>query len=336
MTYTIQIVTQNSDTYLHEVLERCWALEAVPLSVIIVDNASTDDTLSIIYRHQKEHSTNLTLLRNLSNGGFSKGHNQAFALARRKGVEASLVLNPDVFLEKSGTHHLLETLMTHPECGSVTGKLLRMGDAAGERQHIDSAGLAITHSLQVIDRGAGEIERGQYDAMVEVFGGSGAATLYRLNALDDVKQQGMDFDEKFFAYKEDVDLAFRLRWRGWKCWYRPEVLGYHVRSHRGGSLREILSQRKHRSVRTRQYSYRNHFWMLFKNVPFSILARQAGWVITREFAQMMYFLVTEPRTLGILGDVAQGLPRVRSQRHDIFSNALCSSTSFKQWMEFTL
>ncbi len=336
MTYTIQIVTQNSDPYLNDVLEHCWTLTIPPTSVIIVDNASTDDTLPIIYRHQKNHPTTLTLLRNVSNVGFSKGHNQAFALSRRKGVEAAFVLNPDVLLEPDSTERLITVLTNRTDCGSTTGKLLRMGEASGQHQRIDSAGLAITRSLRVIDRGAGELERGQYDMLVEVFGGSGAATLYRLKALDDAQQGGMDFDEKFFAYKEDIDLAFRLRWRGWKCWYHPEVVGYHARTHRGGTLREILTQRKYRSVRTRQYSYRNHFWMLLKNVPVSILARQFAWILMVEVGHIVYFSVTEPRTLFALSAVLRGLPRIAKERQSIFSSAVGSNKSFIQWMNFTI
>ena len=84
---------------------------------------------------------------------------------------------------------------------------------------IDSTGIVMLPSIRHLDRGAGELDRGQYDRDEDVFGASGAAALYRRSMLDDVRVDGEWFDEDFFAYREDADLAWRAQWRGWRCRY---------------------------------------------------------------------------------------------------------------------
>src|SRR3989338_9210222 len=150
MNYAISIVTYNSDTFLEEVLQHCWRLENFPRAVIAVDNGSSDGTLSILDRHQRQHKE-LRILRNCTNTGFAKAHNQAIALATRAGADAILILNPDVLLEKEYANGLLKRLEQSERIGSVTGKLLRF-ERSRSASIVDSAGLAMLKSLRVIDR----------------------------------------------------------------------------------------------------------------------------------------------------------------------------------------
>ena len=80
------------------------------------------------------------------------------------------------------------------------------------------------------DRAAGLTRRRGLDAPAWVFGATGAAALLRRAALDDVAYAGGEvFDEGFFAYREDADLAWRLQRRGWRCLYWPGAVGWHGR-----------------------------------------------------------------------------------------------------------
>ncbi len=326
MTYTLNIVTHNSDTFLDDVLKNCWALSTKPLSVIIVDNASTDSTLPIIATHQQEHPE-LMLLRNHTNLGFSKGHNQGIALAARKNADAVFIVNPDVLLEPDCTQQLLMILRHDDRIGSVSPLLYRMETGQKTNTIIDSTGLQLKASLRIVDRGAGQRDRNQYTTG-PVFGGSAAAILYRRSALEDIAVKGEIFDDLFFAYKEDVDVAFRLDARGWSHWFCAEAVGFHYRAHRSGSLMEILRGRKHRSTRTRQYSYRNHFWVLAKNVPAIILLRQAGWIFWGEVLQLFYFFFTEPKTIVALGQAMTRMPIMLKKR----SRSLTPAPSLRRWI----
>jgi GT2 family glycosyltransferase len=91
------------------------------------------------------------------------------------------------------------------------------------------------YALRPVDRGHGEIDRGQYDAPSECFGPSGAAALYRREALQSVGPEV--FDEALFAYFEDVDLAWRLRRGGWRHLYEPRAMAYHTR--RGADAKPV-------------------------------------------------------------------------------------------------
>jgi GT2 family glycosyltransferase len=93
--------------------------------------------------------------------------------------------------------------------------------------------------------------------------GDAAAAMYHRSAL--VKVGG--FDEDYFCYHEDVDLAFRLRLQGYKCWYEPRAVVNHVGSGITGK----------RSVFSTYHGHRNLVWTFFKNMPTSLLLIYLPW-----------------------------------------------------------
>lgn len=86
-----------------------------------------------------------------------------------------------------------------------------------------SAGITIFRNGSAVDRGIFEPDSGLYDVEEEVFGPCAGAALYRRSMLDGI---GL-FDEDFFLYMEDVDLAFRARFSGWRCVYVPAARVVH-------------------------------------------------------------------------------------------------------------
>ncbi len=335
MTYAITMVTCNSDTFLDEALRRCWSLTTKPLTVIIIDNASTDSTIDIVKSHQQEHRS-LVLLRNPTNQGFAHGQNQAIQLAARTPVDAVLVLNPDVLMDSNYPTVLLQTLTNHPHSGSAMGKLLRLQQSSSPRNDIiDSTGFVIRRSFAVVDRGAGEMDRGQYESQEEVFGGSGAATLYRMEALNDIALGGMVFEESFGSYKEDVDVSWRLQWRGWQHWYHPDAVADHVRSHQGGAIRVRLQQRSQRSTTTRRLSFANHYRVIVRNVPITLFLQYAPWVIVWEVAKILYCTIREPWTLLGIVDVIFQLPQLLKARSTIFRRSTVTTATLSHWLTHT-
>jgi GT2 family glycosyltransferase len=89
--------------------------------------------------------------------------------------------------------------------------------------------MRLTSSWRHLDRGSGEEDRGQLSVPERVFGATGAATLFRREALDDVAVGGEIFDPRFHSFREDAELAFRLRERGWEILYEPAALCEHRR-----------------------------------------------------------------------------------------------------------
>lgn len=170
--------------------------------------------------------------------------------------EFVLLLNNDVELDPRFTLLLLEKLQSDPQLAFATGKLLN----AREHMRFDGAGDALLLGGGAYRLGHQDIDTGQFDHPKEVFVGCGAATLYRRNALEQVG--GLDGD--FFAYLDDVDLAFRLQLCGWKGVYVPEAVAYHVGS-------ATLGAPMHPHIV--RWMTRNQLLLLWKNYPSGVLFR---------------------------------------------------------------
>jgi GT2 family glycosyltransferase len=210
-----------------------------PVEVIIVDNASTDGSLE---RLQAIHPP-LKVIKNLRNVGFARAANQAVAQANGDWL---LLLNLDIELATDYTSRLLAAARPDDRIGSVTGKLLR--PKTGTEIIVDSTGHILFRNGWAGNRGENLPDNGQWERPEEVFGVTAAAALYRMEMLRDVVNgSARPFDERFFAYIEDVDLDWRMRWLGWKAWYEPAV-AWHHRSATGARrsaliLRHILKNR---------------------------------------------------------------------------------------------
>jgi GT2 family glycosyltransferase len=217
---SVTIVTWNSAKYLEECFAALLRQDHRDLEVIVVDNASEDGTRETL----KRVDPRWRVIYNEQNVGFAAGQNQAIRAFRGEWV---LCLNPDVVLSQGFISQLVKACEAHPEAGSLCGKLLRWdpGHDPHQTNIIDSTGIYFTRNMRHLDRGAEEIDRGQYDRMQYVFGASGAAAFFRRSFIEDVSVEGEFFDEEFFAFREDGDLAWRAQVMGWKCTFRRPSRG---------------------------------------------------------------------------------------------------------------
>src|SRR6516164_8669318 len=167
----VVIVAWNSERYIVDCLSSVARLERDAAEVVVVDNASQDDTarLAQVFRPQ------VKLIRQTTNLGFSRANNIGIASTESPFL---LVLNPDTRLEPDFLEKLLPSF-DDPGVGIACGKLLRF-----DGRTIDSAGQELGRSRQPIDRGYGQADRGQFDRDEEVFGACGAAALYRRSMLE--------------------------------------------------------------------------------------------------------------------------------------------------------
>ena len=219
----VQIVTWNSLRYMVDCLESLMRQTFRDFSVLVIDNASEDGTVEFIRSYYPE----VSILQNFKNFGFSKANNQGIAFAKSDYV---LVMNPDVILTDEFLEKLVSFADQYQNGGSYGGKILKIFSEAVDQNEVeglrevvksnifDSTGLQIFKSRRAVNRGEGQKDQGQYDKTQEVFGLSGACVLYRLAALQDTMIRNEYFDQDFFTYKEDIDLAWRLRLYGWSNW----------------------------------------------------------------------------------------------------------------------
>jgi GT2 family glycosyltransferase len=208
--------------------------------LIVVDNASTDDSLE----HLRAEAPGIKVIANSQNLGFAAAANQAIAIATGSWF---LLANLDVEFEPDFVARLVAAGARDQAIGAVAGKLLRVR-AGGTAAIVDSTGHILFRNGWAANRGEGLPDTGQWEQPEEVFGVTGAAPLYRMKMLREVSDgTARPFDERFFAYIEDVDLDWRMRWLGWKAWYEPAV-AWHHRSATGARrtpfiLRHILKNR---------------------------------------------------------------------------------------------
>jgi GT2 family glycosyltransferase len=212
---TVVIPTLDARHLLARALDSL-ARQTAPARVVVVDNASTDGTAEML----RERYPDVRVVRNAENLGFGRAINRA--LPEVEG-EAIVLVNNDVVCEPDFLEEILRPLVD-PRVGMVAGVLVR----SREPGVIDTAGIELDPTLGAADRLAG---RPVDDALQapDPMGPCGGAAAYRASAFRDAG----GFDERFFAYWEDVDLAIRLRMAGWRCALAPRARAVH---HHGATL----------------------------------------------------------------------------------------------------
>jgi GT2 family glycosyltransferase len=201
------IVNYNGLGHVSECLAALRRQSSDDFFTLVFDNGSSDGSDLLVEREFPEAE----LVRSPVNLGFAAGNNKAIELClARQGVEFVLTLNNDVVLDDGCVEALLAMLEEHPEAWSCQPKMYLFEDRGG-RPVFNNAGILVWRDGSAFNRGINEPDTGQYDASADIFGTCAGCSLYRASAL---RRTGL-FDESFFAYFEDVDLAWRGRLLGY-------------------------------------------------------------------------------------------------------------------------
>lgn len=315
----VTIVTYNSARYIRHCLECVLAQEPSPAEVVVVDNASADETRAIL-REFEEH---VRVVCNTGNRGFAGGHNQAIALTSAPWV---LVLNPDVRLPANFVAEMIAAGERDSCIGTVTGKLRAMNPDGGTPAQplLDSTGIYFTPTMRHFDRGSKEPDRGQYETPEYVFGATGAAALYRREMIADVSLDGEFFDEDFFAYREDADLAWRAQLLGWKCVYTPQAVGYHVRS-------VLPSNRRKVAAAVNMHSVKNRWYLRMKNMTPDLYRRHWFAIRMRDAVVVTACLLREWSSLRAFSMVMRNAAKMRKKHREIMRRRRMSDEYIAQW-----
>ena len=259
-------------------------LDRPPAEVVIVDSGSVDGSAELVRSAYPEFE----LIDCGENVGFCRGNNLGIQATQSPYV---LALNPDTVLQPDFLERLLPAF-DDPQVGLVAGKLLRFDQAT-----LDSAGQLLTRSRRPRDRGYGRRDQGQFDRDEEVFGVCGAAALYRREMLDSVADPGPSyFDEVFFAFGEDLDLAWRARRAGWRSVYRHRAVGLHAR---GGSATGSTWLRRRaallgRSPEIRFHVLKNRYLTILRNDTVAGYLANLPFVLARDLSVLALVLLASP------------------------------------------
>jgi GT2 family glycosyltransferase len=262
----------------------------------LVDNASNDGSAESVQEQYPE----IEVIRLRENLGFAGANN--LAIARLPECEWIAFLNPDAFPEPEWLEKLLSSAQACPSYTFYASRMLSNGDrttldGAGDVYHTSGAAWRLGHGRKC------EISDLQ---KAEVFGACAAAALYRRDAI--LASGG--FDEKYFCYFEDVDLAFRLRLAGHRCLYVPDAVVYHVGSATTGGERSDF---------TTYHGQRNLVWTYFKDMPSPLFWLYLPQHILLNVAMLVWYsLRGQARVIWkAKRDAVKGLPRILKERRRI-------------------
>ncbi|MGA9762574.1 MAG: glycosyltransferase family 2 protein [Gaiellaceae bacterium] len=217
--------------------------------------------------------------------------NIGFAPAVAEGIRRSesewiALLNDDALAEPELFASMLAAGSSAADIGSVAAQM-RFFDRP---EILNSAGIEVDKLGVAYDRLLGEPASNSESEPVDVFGASGGAAMYRRTMLNEIG----GFDESFFAYLEDVDVAWRARMRGWRCLYAPGAVVTHHHSTTLG----------HGSSRKYYLVGRNRVRLLAKNAGRAQLRRYAPWIVAQDLAYVSFIAFTQLTLAPLSGRLA--------------------------------
>ena len=267
--------------------------------VVVLDNASSDETAEVAREHGAE------LVRLPERLPYAHAMNEGL---RRTGGDAVLLLNADCFLQP-GFLTAARPRLEEEHVGSVAPKLVRAEGPDAPLDAIDAAGMVVDRRRKNTLVGHGRPSLA-YDTPGEAFGVDGAAALYRRDTLEDCAVDAEIFDEDMEMWASDVDLAWRARLLGWRCVYEPGALAYHVRYYSPSTRARVPEG-------ARRMQFRNRYLMMIKNDMAGALVRDLPRLAAYEVLALGFALLRERFLLGAYRDVLRMLPAARRRRRAI-------------------
>lgn len=263
---SIIVLTYNGAPWLDTCLAAIQAQTFQDYEVILTDSGSTDGSVEAA---EKKYARWLTRVERLEcNLGFSVANNRAARLARGQWL---IFLNNDAYPDPNWLSSLIAVSEAHPDFQFFASRLLQANDLA----HLDGAG-DVYHVGGLAWRRFYNQPSTQFGLTSgEVFSPCGAAAMYARELF----LEAGGFDEDFFTYMEDLDLGFRLRLRGARCFYVAEAVVRHVGS-------ATIGIRSNFAV---YYGHRNMVWVYAKDMPSTLYWRYLPEHLLANFIPIVYF-----------------------------------------------
>ncbi len=221
--------------------------------VLVVDNGSTDDSAGYI----RKYFPKFGILELNKNYGFARAVNEGI---KNSSGEYLVLLNNDTEVEKDYIKYLVLAADKHSDVGFVAAKMLNFKN----RNIIDSAGDAVDvvgHSYNI---GLGQKDGPEFNRAGSIFLATAGGSLFK----KEVFERAGYFDEDYFTYMEDVDLCLRAQFMGFKGWYEPRSVLYHIRkatSSKVGRLSEY-------------WHFRNMTQNIIKDYPLVLFLKDFNWL----------------------------------------------------------
>lgn len=291
---SVIILNWNGKQFLEPCLDSLAVQTCQDFETILVDNGSSDGSIEFI----RERYPGVKLVVLPENVGFATGNNRGFDVSSGEFI---VTLNNDTRVDPAFLAKLVAPVQANAGVGMVAAKMVNYYIT----DEIDSVGLAVAVNGLGYNVGVAQKDQGQFAQEAEVFGPCGGAALYRREMLAAV---GF-FDDDFFAYYEDFDLAWRCRLAGWKAMAAPEAVVYHVHSATSGEGSPLKVYLTHR----------NKWFVIVKNWPTSLLLRFLPGILFYDFAALLLAMLRGRGYVALQARIAllRNLPKLHSKRQQL-------------------
>jgi GT2 family glycosyltransferase len=290
----VAIVTHDEERDLPACLAAVAALETRPLEVVVVDCASRDGSARAAAAFTPPPGVRYEVVPLPENRGFAGGMNAAIERSTAPWV---LTLNADAHPAPDYAERLIARAEAAQRrglaVGAVTGRLVRFAAADGAPRRLDACGMRLVPTWRHLDRGSGRPDRPggrRYARPERVFGATGAASLFARRALADAAVGGEVFDPRFHTFREDAELAFRLRERGWEVLYEPGARCRHRR-------RNLPERRAAMSAEVNYHSLKNRYLLRLYHQTWGNLLWTLPFALWRDFLALAHVLLRERSSL---------------------------------------
>ena len=217
--------------------------------VVVADNGSTDSSIEYLQQNYPK----IRIIRLDKNYGFTGGYNRSL---NQVDAEYFVLLNSDIEVTPHWIEPIIEFMDSNPEVAACQPKIRSFSQkeyfeyAGAAGGFIDKFGYPFCRGRILKEH---EKDEGQYDQITEIFWATGACMFVRA----DLYKKAGGLDEDFFAHMEEIDLCWRLKNMGYKIFFHPDSVVYHVG---GGTL-------PNNNPKKLFLNYRNNLFLLFKNLP---------------------------------------------------------------------
>jgi len=216
-------------------------------------------------RYLRTNYPEIEIMAEGKNFGFAAAYNRMIARAKNEQADYFLMTNSDIIFEPDVLEKLTQKLEADKDLGSASPKILKWNFAENKKtDFVDSYGIALKSGLRFFDVGQGKRDSEKF-RQANIIGPSGACGLFRMAALEHVKEDEKYLDERMFMYKEDCDLAYRFYLSGQKSVCVPEAVIYHDRTASAAGIGDLaaIKARQEKSLAVRRWSLLNQ-QLIFK------------------------------------------------------------------------
>ena len=272
--------------------------------IIIVDNGSSDNSLE--YIKNNEFNFPVKVIENKENLGFSPAVNQGI---RESEYDYVFSLNNDTEVKKGSIKALVDLITSNDNIFSVQAKMLQYDN----KELIDDVG--DEYNLLAWTKKTGENHNSdEFVNVKEIFSSCAGAAMYSKAIMSDI---GL-FDDNFFAYMEDVDLALRANINGYKNLLCPDAVVYHIGSATSGSRYNEFKVR---------LAARNNVWVVYKNIPIPLKIINFIFLFLGFFIKYVFFMKKGFGSIYLAG-IREGL-RSRNKIEKVKFNSRNTKNYFK-------